>query len=317
MNSHLVRRSGALGATAGLLLIGSAGASPGNAATPEAAAPWTDSTKSVDSRVEARLEKMNVGEKVGQMVQINTAFPLTQPWMQQALITDSAGSLLSGGGDVPSPNIPNSWASNINTLQQYAVQNSRLHIPIIYGYDAVHGNNNVLGAEIFPHGIGLGATADATLIADSAAATAKGAKAMGVGWTFAPVLEVSRDARYGRYYESFGEDPIMDSVLGAAAIRGFQGNDPKHLVIAATDKHFAGYSQPIAGHDRTMAQIPLRYLQETFLRPSRRASMRASPRRWPTVPPSTTSRFMPRNTFLTLTSTHRADSSDPSYHSSG
>src|SRR5207302_948857 len=125
----------------------------------------------------ALLGQMTVKEKVGQMVQINTAFPLTQTWMQQALITDGAGSLLSGGGDVPSPNIPNSWASNINTLQQYAVEHSRLHIPIIYGYD------------------------------------------------------------------------------------------PSHPVIAATDKQFAGYSEPIAGHDRTMAQIPLRYLQETFLRP--------------------------------------------------
>ena len=268
MNSHLIHRFGALGATLGLLLIGATGVSPGfNAATVEAATPWLDSTKSVESRVDSLLEKMNVREKVGQMVQINTAFPLTQPWMQQALITDGAGSLLSGGGDVPSPNIPNSWSSNINTLQQYAVQNSRLHIPIIYGYDAVHGNNNVLGAEIFPHGIGLGATADAALVNDSGAATARGAKAMGVRWTFAPVLEVSRDARYGRYYESFGEDPILDSMLGAAAIKGFQGNDPSHLVIAATDKHFAGYSEPIAGHDRTMAQIPLRYLQETFLRP--------------------------------------------------
>ncbi len=268
MNSRLIRRSAALGATVGLLLIGTAGASPGfNAATPDAAAPWLDSANPVQSRVDSLLAQMNVREKVGQMVQINTNFPLTQPWMQQALITDGAGSLLSGGGDVPSPNIPNSWASNINTLQQYAVQNSRLHIPIIYGYDAVHGNNNVLGAEIFPHGIGMGATADAALVNNSEAATARGATAMGIRWTFAPVLEVSRDARYGRYYESFGEDPILDSVLGASAIKGFQGNDPSHPVIAATDKHFAGYSQPIAGHDRTMAEIPLRYLQETFLRP--------------------------------------------------
>jgi beta-glucosidase len=267
MNSRLIRRSTALGATLGLLLIGVAGASPGSAATPEAAAPWTDNSKPVQARVDALLGQMTVKEKVGQMVQINTAFPLTQTWMQQALVTDGAGSLLSGGGDVPSPNIPNSWASNINTLQQYAVEHSRLHIPIIYGYDAVHGNNNVLGAEIFPHGIGMGATADAALVNNSEAATARGAKAMGIRWTFAPVLEVSRDARYGRYYESFGEDPILDSVLGAAAIKGFQGNDPSHPLIAATDKHFAGYSEPIAGHDRTMAQIPLRYLQETFLRP--------------------------------------------------
>jgi beta-glucosidase len=210
---------------------------------------------------------MTVREKVGQMVQINTLFPLTDAWLQEALITDGAGSLLSGGGDVPSPNIPNSWASNINRIQKYAVENSRLHIPIIYGYDAVHGNNNVLGAEIFPHQIGLGATADAALVRKSATATANGAQSMGIRWTFAPVLEVSRDARYGRYYESFGEDPILDSALGAAAIKGYQGDDPSNPVIAATDKHFAAYSQPIAGHDRTMAQIPLRYLQETFLRP--------------------------------------------------
>src|SRR5207245_8804331 len=126
-----------------------------------------------------------------------------------------------------------------------------LHSTIISGYDAVHGNNNVLGAEIFPHGIGMGATADAALVNNSEAATARGATAMGIRWTFAPVLEVSRDARYGRYYESFGEDPILDSVLGAAAIKGFQGNDPSHPVIAATDKHLAGHPPPNAGQPAT------------------------------------------------------------------
>src|SRR5207253_8459819 len=102
MYSRLIRRSAALGATVGLLLIGTAGASPGfNAATPDAAAPWLDSANPVQSRVDSLLAQMNVREKIGQMVQINTNFPLTQPWMQQALITDGAGSLLSGGGDVP------------------------------------------------------------------------------------------------------------------------------------------------------------------------------------------------------------------------
>jgi beta-glucosidase len=247
------------------LFLSTAGAAPGFHAAP--VAPWLETDTPIPERVQALLDQMNVREKVGQMVQINTAFPLMETWMQEALVTDGAGSLLSGGGDVPSPNIPNSWASNINKIQKFAVENTRLHIPIIYGYDAVHGNNNVLGAEIFPHQIGLGATADAALVTKSASATAIGAKSMGIRWTFAPVLEVSRDARYGRYYESFGEDPILDSELGAAAITGFQGSDPSHPVIAATDKHFAAYSQPIAGHDRTMAQIPLRYLQETFLRP--------------------------------------------------
>src|SRR5919109_729340 len=159
MGNSLIRRSAVLAGMVTLLWI--TGAAATNAASP---APWLDKNKPVSDRVGALLGQMNTREKVGQMVQINTAFPLTDTWMQQALITDGAGSLLSGGGDVPSPNVPNSWASNINRIQQYAVQNSRLHIPIVYGYDAVHGNNNVLGAEIFPHDIGLGATADANLV---------------------------------------------------------------------------------------------------------------------------------------------------------
>src|SRR5256885_3471512 len=102
MNSRLIRRSAALGATVGLLLIGTAGASPGfNAATPDAAPPWLDSANPVQSRGDSPLARMNVREKVGQMVQINTNFPLTPPRMQQALITHGARPPLSGGGDVP------------------------------------------------------------------------------------------------------------------------------------------------------------------------------------------------------------------------
>ena len=265
MGNTLVRRLAMLAGAAGVLWISGPASTATNAASD--ATPWLNTSNPISARVDSLLGQMTVQEKVGQMVQINTAYPLTAAWMQQALVTDAAGSLLSGGGDVPSPNKPDSWATNINQLQQYAVQHSRLHIPIIYGYDAVHGNNNVLGAEIFPHEIGLGATADPALVTQGAAATAKGAASMGIRWTFAPVLEVSRDTRYGRYYESFGEDPILNSSLGAAAIKGFQGSDPSHPTIAATDKHFAAYSEPIAGHDRTMAEIPLRYLQEVFLRP--------------------------------------------------
>src|SRR6202171_4032974 len=162
MHSRLIRRFGALGATLGLLLIGTAGAAPGiNAATPQHTPHRQQNDKPVQERVQELLGQMTVREKVGQMVQINTLFPLTDAWMHDALVVDGAGSLLSGGGDVPSPNIPNNWASNINRIQKYAVENSRLHIPIIYGYDAAYGNKNVLGAEIFPHQIGLGATADA------------------------------------------------------------------------------------------------------------------------------------------------------------
>src|SRR5207248_5087583 len=144
MGSPLIRRSAVFAATIGLILITVAGASPGiNAATPTAAAPWLDKGQPIQARVGALLDRMNTREKVGQMVQINTAFPLTDAWMQQALISDGAGSLLSGGGDVPSPNVPNSWASNLNQLQQHAVPHSRLHIPILYGYDAAPARHTV------------------------------------------------------------------------------------------------------------------------------------------------------------------------------
>src|SRR2546430_17380561 len=129
MGSPLIRRSAVFAATIGLILITVAGASPGiNAATPTAAAPWLDKGQPIQARVGALLDRMNTREKVGQMVQSNTALPLTDDWMQQALTSAAAGSLLSGGGDVPSPDTPNSWARNINKLQKYAMPTSRLHI---------------------------------------------------------------------------------------------------------------------------------------------------------------------------------------------
>src|SRR5947199_10728689 len=126
MGSPLIRRSVVFTATIGLMLITVAGASPGiNAATPTAAAPWLDKGQPIQARVGALLDRMNTREKVWQMVQINTAFPLTDSWMQRALISDGAGTLLTAGGDVPRPNIPRSWASTLNNVQPSAVQDSR------------------------------------------------------------------------------------------------------------------------------------------------------------------------------------------------
>src|SRR5438876_11249801 len=115
MGSPLIRRSAVFAATIGLILITVAGASPGiNAATPTAAVPWLDKGHPIQARVGALLDRMNTREKVGQMVQINTAFPLSDGWLEQALVSDGAGSLVWGGASVPSRNMPDRWASNMN-----------------------------------------------------------------------------------------------------------------------------------------------------------------------------------------------------------
>ena len=153
------------------------------------------------------------------------------------------GSVLSGGGSAPTPNTPEAWADMVDGFQAEALS-TRLGIPIIYGVDAVHGHGNLYGATIFPHNIGLGATRDATLVEQVAAVTAEEVRATGIPWNFAPCICVTRDSRWGRSYESFGEDPHLVSLMGAAAVVGLQGRNQRDLAendhVLATVKHFAG-----------------------------------------------------------------------------
>lgn len=133
--------------------------------------------------------------------------PLNEQWLKRVLVDNHVGSILSGGGASPVPNNPETWATVTNTLQQWAVEKTRLGIPIMYGIDAVHGHNNVLGATLFPHQIGLAATWDPKLVEETARVTAQAVRATGIHWNFAPVADVGRDFRWGRFYETFGEDP--------------------------------------------------------------------------------------------------------------
>ena len=117
---------------------------------------------------------------------------------------------------------------------------TRLKIPLLYGIDAVHGNNNVLGAVIFPHHIGLGATRDAALVEEIGRITAEEMRASGIHWAFAPCICVPRDERWGRTYEGFSEDPELVSELGVAEIRGLQGASLRDRTsVLATAKHYA------------------------------------------------------------------------------
>src|ERR1044072_5262700 len=151
------------------------------------------------------------------------------------------GSVLSGGNSDPKEgNSLKAWTDLYDRCQSHALK-TRLRIPLLYGVDAVHGHNNVLGAGIFPHNIGLGCTRNAKLVERAARITAEEVRATGINWAFAPCVTVPRDERWGRSYEGFGEMPELARTLGEAAVRGFQGDDlSKPLSVLACAKHFAG-----------------------------------------------------------------------------
>ncbi|GAA5168012.1 glycoside hydrolase family 3 protein [Amycolatopsis dongchuanensis] len=193
----------------------------------------------VAQRVADLLGRMTLAEKVGQMTQAERGAIDSS----QQQITDLAlGSVLSGGGSTPADNTPAGWADMVDGYQSRALA-TRLHIPLLYGVDSVHGHNNLVGATIFPHNIGLGATRDPRLVREVEHITATETRATGPQWAFAPCVCVARDDRWGRTYESFGEDPRLVQQM-TTAIDGFQGTSPKDLAkpdhVLATAKHFAG-----------------------------------------------------------------------------
>ena len=255
-------------------------------AAPGAGRPlYLDPNAPIANRVTDLMHRMTLQEKVGQMDQIvverlrdtnppangecNNAGgnhdPLQPSCLQRVLIDYHTGSILSGGTDNPADNTGKGWAEQYNTIQHYAVEHSRLHIPIIYGVDAVHGFGHPWEATLFPQSIGMGATWDTGLAEAAGAATRQQLLATGGNWDFAPVQDLARDNRWGRYYETWAEEPALAAALGGANIRGLQGGGFDSPQVAATVKHFAGYSESINGHDRVEAQLPIRYLQDIFL----------------------------------------------------
>lgn len=202
--------------------------------------PNEGSTASVDlstSRERARelLSRMTLAEKAGQITLVEKGSVTPADVARRGI-----GAVLSGGGGSPTPNDPKHWASMVGDFLE-AGGRSRLGIPILYGVDAVHGHSNVRSATIFPHNVGLGASRDPDLVARVYRATAIETAATGVRWDFAPTVAVAVDARWGRSYESFGDDPELVSALGAAAVRGLRGDDAASRdSVLACAKHFVG-----------------------------------------------------------------------------
>ncbi|MEY2891557.1 MAG: 1,4-beta-D-glucan glucohydrolase [Pseudomonadota bacterium] len=208
---------------------------------------------SVETQVSALLASLSLEEKVGQMTQVEI-----QNVTPEEIITYHLGSVLNGGGSFPGQNkgaAVADWRALADQLWEASMSPRNAHpIPLIWGTDAVHGHNNVKGATLFPHNIGLGAARDPELMRRMGEVTAREVARSGIDWAFAPTLAVVRDDRWGRTYEGFSEDPLIAQTYGGQIVLGLQGalgKDPKsNEKVIATAKHFIGDGGTTSGTDQ-------------------------------------------------------------------
>jgi beta-glucosidase len=224
-------------------------------------------------RIRDLVGRMTLKEKVGQMTQLeigmvtdgqDAALQVNADKLRKAVIDYGVGAILNVK-DLALP--PAKWNELISAIQAAAAQ-SRLKIPVMYGIDTIHGANYVAGATLFPQPLGMAATWDPELMLEASHIAAAETRAAGIPWNFSPVLDIGRQPLWPRLYETFGEDPYLAGVMGAATVRGYQGTDPSSPDrVAATLKHYAGYGLPASGHDRTPALIPDITMREYVLPP--------------------------------------------------
>ena len=236
------------------------------------------SPKSIDQKVNVLLSKMTLEEKVGQMTNLtldaisktDASGKILEPHeideqkVEEKILKYHIGSFQNVAGHAYSRE---HWYRIISALQRVALQD-RLKIPALYGIDAIHGVTYTLGSTLFPQEIAMAATFNPVLAYQEGAISAYETRASYIPWNFSPVLDVAKNQVWPRMYETFGEDPYLVKTMGAAIIKGYQGNnvgDKYH--VTSTMKHFLGYGDPLSGKDRTPAWIPDRYMREYFLPP--------------------------------------------------
>src|SRR6201991_994165 len=214
----------------------------------------------IESRIKALLAKMSVEDKVGQMVQADIKYVTPDNVREYRL-----GSVLAGGNSKPPEQpypVASQWQALSDAFYRASMDTSRgrLAIPVLFGIDAVHGHNNLVGSTLFPQNVGLGATRDPALIHDIGEVTARELRASGIFWTFAPTLTVPQDVRWGRSYEGYSQDPALVALYAAAVIGGLEGKpgtpqflDAGHVI--ATAKHFLGDGGTHDGRDQGDARI--------------------------------------------------------------
>ncbi len=245
-------------------------------------------SKSVDtseSKANTLLQKMTLEEKVGQMAQITLdvlgnevqpgqAFRLDTNKLKDAIVNYNLGSVLNTS-DNKAMSL-NDWNEIINIIQKETGK-TRLKVPVIYGFDAIHGATYVSDATFFPQQIGQAATWNPKLVYEAAVATAYESRAAAVPWNFAPVLDLGTNPLWPRLWETFGEDPYLVSVMGEQVIKGYQDSIGNSMKVAACIKHFLAYSDPKSGKDRTNSWMPEHYLREYHL-PAFAAAVKAGAR---------------------------------------
>ena len=221
------------------------------------AAPAKDAE--MEKKIDALLQKMTLDEKIGQLnQQTGTGYSGA---MVNAVKGGAVGSILNE----VDPEI-------VNKLQKEAVENSRLGIPLVFARDVIHGFKT-----IFPIPLGQAATWNPALVEQGARIAAEEASSVGIRWTFSPMVDVSRDARWGRIAESFGEDTYLSSVLGVAMVKGYQTDDLSQPgTMAACTKHFACYGAAEAGKDYNTTWIPEVLLRDVYLPPFEAAAKAGS-----------------------------------------
>lgn len=212
--------------------------------------------KDVDPRVDSLLRIMTLDEKIGQMVLFTSDWDVTGPTIREGYLDDIRSGRCG--------NIFNAYTVDyIRELQRVAVEESRLGIPLMFGYDVVHGHKT-----IFPIPLGESCSWDLDLIRRSASASAAEAAASGLNWTFAPMVDISVDPRWGRVSEGAGEDPYLGSLIAAARVKGFQGEDlADPLTVLACVKHFAAYGAPFGGRDYNTVDMSERQFREFYMPP--------------------------------------------------
>lgn len=233
-----------------------------------------------DREIEARIEKILGGltleEKVGQMCQLTVGMVIDNSDPQNPFISDALLDTVIGHYKVGSIlNIPfgigqprEVWLRVINKIQQRSLD--ELGIPCIYGVDQIHGASYTVGATFFPQGINMGASLNCDLMRRSSEITAYETRACGIPWNFAPVMDLGRDPRWPRMWESYGEDVCINTRMAVASVSGMQGDDPNHIApnrVAACLKHFMAYGVPVSGQDRTPSSVTRNALREKYFIP--------------------------------------------------
>ena len=240
----------------------------------KAGRPAIPSDPQIEKAIEKTLAGMTVEEKVGQMTEIGIDILghfEGDEWVMDVDKVENAIAKYKVGSVLNTPVVgqtPEKWQEIIGLIQEVSMR--ELGIPCVYGLDMNHGASYVMGATYFPQNINIGASFNPQLAYEAGVITAYESRACNCPWTYCPTVDLSRDPRWSRVWENYGEDCLLNAVIGSAAVRGLQGEDPNHIGpnnIAVSVKHYMGYSQPRTGKDRTPAYIPESELREKCFAP--------------------------------------------------